>query len=200
MTGRFEEAQKLFRKHGGLLRSGKAQQLGVDPNTLAEMVEQGALHKLSRGLYRLAELPPLSHPDLVQAVVRVPDAVICLISALSFQNLTTEIPNKVHIALPQSKKRPKVEYPPLEVFWFSGDAYTEGIDQHLLDGIEVKIYSTEKTIADCFKFRNKIGKDIALESLRAYMLKKNADVEELLYFARIDRVENVMRPYIEALV
>jgi predicted transcriptional regulator of viral defense system len=200
MPESFREAKTIFRQHKGILRSAQAQELGIDPKTISEMHRAGILDKLGRGLYRLAELPPLSHPDLVQVALRIPSAVVCLISALSFHNLTDEIPHKVYIALPQSIRRPRIKYPPLDVIWLTEEAYAAGIEEHRLDGISVAIYCKAKTVTDCFKFRNKIGKDIALAALKEYIRHPKFDVEELLAYARINRVENVMRPYLEAVL
>jgi len=200
MRKSFQEAETIFRQHNGILRSGQAQELGIDPKTISEMNGAGLLEKLGRGLYRLSDLPPLDYPDLVQVALRVPSAVICLISALSFHNLTNEIPHKVYIALPQSVRRPHIKYPPIDVVWLSEDSYESGIEAHLLDGISVPIYGKAKTVTDCFKFRSKIGKDVALDALKEYVLLREFNVKELLDYARINRVENVMRPYLEAVV
>ena len=158
----------------------------------------GDLVQIERGLFRLATLPPLSNPDLVSIAVKAPKAVVCLISALSFHELTTQIPHEVHIALLPGYKSPRIEHPPIRVFHFSGNALSEGVQTHKIDGIPVLIYCPEKTIADCFKFRNKIGKDVAIEALKLYSRQKRAKVEDLLRFARICRVEKVMLPYLEA--
>ena len=200
MRESFQEAETIFRENNGILRTYQAQELGVDPKTVAEMYRAGLLEKLGRGLYRLADLPPLDYPDLVQVAMRIPSAVICLISALSFHNLTTVVPHKVYIALPQSVHRPRIEHPPLEVVWLSDEPYAAGIEQHRLDGVSVRIYGMAKTVTDCFKFRNKIGKDVALEALKDYVQLPDCDVEELLAYARINHVENVMRPYLEAVM
>jgi predicted transcriptional regulator of viral defense system len=200
MRDSFQEAEIIFHQHNGILRSGQAQDLGIDPKTISEMYDEGLLDKLGRELYRLSDLPPLDYPDLVQVTLRVPSAVICLISALSFHNLTNEIPHKVYIALPQSVRRPQIKYPPIDVVWLSEEAYEAGIEEQLLDSISVPIYGKAKTVTDCFKFRNKIGKDVALEALKEYVLLPEFSVKELLEYARINRVENVMRPYLEAVV
>jgi predicted transcriptional regulator of viral defense system len=164
------------------------------------MCDVGLLVKESRGLYRLADLPPLSNPDFVQVAIRVPSSVICLISALSFYQLTTQIPYKIYIALPREVKAPRVEYPPLDIVYLSKMPYSAGIEKHVLDGIEVRIYSREKTITDCFKFRNKIGLDIALEALKDYLRQPNRNIQELLAYARINRVEKIIRPYLQAVL
>jgi predicted transcriptional regulator of viral defense system len=194
-----ENAEHLFRKHGGMLRASDAIALGVHPRTLYQMRDENRLVTVSRGLYRLADLPELSDPDLVSVAARIPRAVICLISALAFHEITTEIPHEVSIALPRTVKRPRLDYPPLRVFWFSGESLTEGIEEHKIDGVKVRIYGPEKTVADCFKFRNKIGLDVAIEALKLCRERKSTTPRTLLHYARVCRVERVMRPYLEAL-
>ena len=198
MRQSFEKAEAIFRAHSGILRTSQAKALGIDPKIISEMQEAGLINRISRGLYRLAEYPPLAYPDLVIVTSRVPKAVICLISALAFHNLTTQVPHKVYIALPQSVRQPRIKYPKLDVIWLSKASYQNGIEDHLLDGVSVPIYSSAKTVADCFKFRSKVGKDVAIEALKNYIRLPGADVDELLKFARVNRIENVMRPYLEA--
>jgi len=195
-----QNAITLFRQHGGTLRTAEALRLGIHPRTLYAMRDSGLLEQLSRGLYRLAELPPLSNPDLVTVALKVPQAVVCLISALAFHELTTQIPHVVDVALRTRAERPRLDYPPLRIFWFSGPAWSEGVETHLIDDIPVRIYSPEKSVADSFKFRRKIGLDVALEALKLYRQHSGFDVSKLLHFARICRVEKVMRPYLEALL
>lgn len=194
----FETAEKIFRENHGILRIGKAKKLGINEPTIIQMYKEGLLVKESRGLYRLADLPPLSNPDLVLVAVRVPSSVICLISALNFYQLTSQIPYKIYIALPREVKAPRIEYPPLDIVYLSKKPYFAGIEEHILDGVKIRVYSREKTIADCFKFRNKIGLDIALEALKDYLRQPNRDVQGLLKNARINRVEKIIRPYLQA--
>lgn len=193
-------AQNLFLENKGILRASKAIELGIHPNTLREMVDTGWLVKEATGIYRMASLPPLSNPDLVQVSLRIPHGVICLVSALSFHQMTTQIPYKIYIAIPQNTKRPNIDYPPIEVIKPSGDAYSSGILEYQIEGVTVRIYNKEKTVADCFRFRKKIGQDIAIEALKQYLHEKGRNIEKLLYFARIDRVEKVITPYIEAMI
>jgi predicted transcriptional regulator of viral defense system len=199
-SGAFEDAVTLFRRHGGILRTAEALRLGIHPRTLYAMRDSGVLERLSRGLYRLADLPPLSNPDLATVALRVPQAVVCLISALAFHELTTQIPHVVDIALHGRAARPRLDYPPVRVFWFSGPAWSEGVENHPVDDVSVRIYGPEKSVADSFKYRRKIGLDIALEALKLYRQRPGFDVNLLLHYARICRVENVMRPYLEALL
>jgi predicted transcriptional regulator of viral defense system len=194
----FRRAEEIFLEHNGILRNAEAKALGIDEPTLIRMVEAGLLKKEARGLYRLASLPPLGNPDLVQVSKLVPKSVICLISALNFYNLTTQIPHKIYIALPQKSKTPKIEYPPLSVIYLSDKSYSAGIEEHLLDGLPVRIYSIEKTVTDCFKFRNKIGEDIAIEALKDCLRMNKCDLVKLQEYARINNVANIIRPYLLA--
>ena len=196
----FETAKAVFHRHGGVLRTSEAIRSGIHPRTLYAMRDAGVLERLSRGLYRIAELPPLGSPDLVAVALKVPTGVICLISALAYHELTTQIPHEVYLALPRGAEPPRLDHPPVRVFWFTGKAFTEGIDTPELDGLAVRIYSAEKTLADCFKYRNKIGLDTAVEALKRYVISRRVQVDKLMAYARICRVEKVIRPYLEALL
>ena len=182
-----------------MLRTSAALRAGIHPGRLYEMRDQGVVEQLSRGLYRLADLPPLSNPDLITVAARVPAGVVCLISALAYHEITTQIPHEVHLALPRGTEPPRIKHPPLRIFWFTGRSFSEGIQRHKLDGIVMRVYSPEKTLADCFKYRNKLGLDTVLEALRLYRTGKRTNVDELMRLARVCRVEKVMRPYLEAL-
>jgi predicted transcriptional regulator of viral defense system len=190
----------VFEKHGGILRTAEALRAGIHPHTLYAMRDAGTLKRISRGVYRLAERPPLGNPDLVTVAKRVPNGVICLISALAFHDLTTQIPHEVHVALPRGAEEPRLDFPPIRTFRFTGKSFTEGIETHRLDGVPVRIYSPEKTLADCFKFRNKIGLDVVIEALRFYRERRKIKVEELMRLASVCRVQKVIRPYMEALL
>jgi predicted transcriptional regulator of viral defense system len=150
-------------------------------------------------VYRLADLPEPSQPDLVVIATRVPRAVVCLISALAFHGITTQVPHEVHIALPRGQRSPRLGHPPIRVFRFTGRAFSEGVETHAIEGVPVRVYGPEKTVADCFKFRNRIGLDVAVEALRLSRERKRASVRTLLHHARICRVERIMQPYLEAL-
>jgi len=193
-----ELAEQVFRQFGGILRTGEALKHGIHRRTLYAMRDSGVLERLDRGLYRLADLPPLSEPDLVAVALKVPGGVICLISALSFHGISTQIPHAVYVALKRGAEAPRLAYPTVRTFWFSGEAFTAGVEQHLVDGATVRVYSAEKTLADCFKYRNKIGMDTVLEALTLYREQQKPRLRELNHFARICRVENIMHPYIEA--
>ena len=152
------------------------------------------------GLVRLAELPPLGNPDLVTVALKIRNGVIRLISALAFHELTTQVPHEDYVAVKQGSEPPRLAYPPVRLFWFSGEAFTEGVQIHKVGGVPLRIYGPEKTVADCFKHRNKIGLEVALEALKAYRRRKSFNVDKLLHCARVCRVEKIMRPYLEALL
>jgi predicted transcriptional regulator of viral defense system len=194
----YKRAVAIFRQQGGLLRTMSAIRLGISPRVLYGMRDEGIVEPLERGLHRLASLPPLGNPDLITVAVKAPGAVLCLVSALAFHEMTTQIPHEVYVALPRGAESPRIQYPPLRIFWFKGEAYSEGIEIHQLDKVTVRVYSPEKTLADCFKYRNKIGLDTVLEGLRFFSQRRRRDLSTLVKFARICRVENVMRPYLEA--
>ena len=196
----FEREKRVFSRSGGLLRTAAALRAGIHPRRLYDMRDEGVVEQLSRGLYRLADLPALSNPDLVTVALKIPAGVVCLISALAYHEITTQIPHEVHVALPRGTEPPRLKHPPLRVFWFTGRSFTEGIETHKVDGIRLRVYSSEKTLADCFKYRNKLGLDTVLEALRLYRSRKRPNVDELIKFARVCRVEKVMRPYLEALL
>ena len=200
MRSTLSRARELFAQHRGYLRTAQAIKLGIAPATLYEMARSGILVREARGLYRLAEAGLPGQPDLVTIAHRIPKAVVCLISALAFHDLTTQIPHRVYIAVPKDTKKPRLEYPPIEVVWLSGSAYTEGIERHDLDGAVVPVYSAAKTVADCFRFRRKIGADVAVEALKDYLRKSRGDVNELLSYSRMNRVSRIMQPYLESLV
>lgn len=197
---RFKNAKDIFRQHGGVMTRKQAVEAGMSPNTFYAMRDAGFIAMVSRGWYRLADLPPTSRPDLAAVALRVPKGVICLISALSFHEITTQVPHMIYIALEKDAAEPRVDYPPIRTFRFSGESFRAGVDTHSIDGIETKIYCAEKTIADCFKFRNKIGLDVALEALNMYRSSERFNAGTLLKYAGICRVEKVIKPYLEAVL
>ena len=200
MTSKYTAYKKVFEKRNGLLRVSEAIRLGVPEHIVYEMIQKGELVKEARGVYRLTDSDPLGNPDLVQVSLLVPKAVICLISALYFYELTTQIPHSVYVALPQNAGRPRMTYPPLEVFWITTSLHMVGVDEHVQDGVKVKIYNREKTVADCFKFRKRIGEEIALEALKDYVNQPNLDVHQLMEYAKLNRVEKRIMPYLKSLL
>ncbi len=193
------KAITIFQQQGGTLRTRKALKLGYK-RTLYTMRDSGQLELLSRGLYSLTDWPLSSDPDLTTVALKIPKAVICLVSALAFHELTTQIPDAVDIAIDHKARRPTLDYPPIRVFWFSGRAFDEGIETHTIDGTPVQVYGPAKTIADTLKYRNQIGLVIALEALKLYQQHRDFNLKELLHYARICRVSKLIRPYLEILL
>jgi predicted transcriptional regulator of viral defense system len=194
------KAQAEFRRHGGLLRMADAIRAGIHRRTLYAMRDTGQVKVLARGLFRLADAPPLGNPDLVTVAAKVPHGVIYLISALSFHEMTTQIPHEVCIAVPRDSEPPKLDYPPIRVVRLSQAPYEAGIETHKVDGVTVKVYSREKTLADCFKHRNEIGLDTVLEAVRMYRAQGRVKADAILRFASLCRVARVARPYLESLL
>ncbi len=180
-------------------RTRELEAAGISRVRLSLAVEQGFVEKVDRGLYRLARAKVGENHSLAAAVKRVPQGVVCLQSALRFHNFTTQSPHEVWLALPRKAWHPEPGSLPLRFVWFSGPALTEGIEIHRVEGVDVRVYSPAKTVADCFKYRGKIGLDVALEALREAWRERRCTMDELMHFARICRVANVVRPYAESL-
>lgn len=186
-------------RHRGVVTARDARAHAIAPSYLQRLTTRGILTRVARGVYALSEDGDYDeHQTLIEACARVPSGVICLLSALRFHNLTTQSPHEVWMALDGKAHRPEIRYPPLRIVRFGGAARTAGIEQHTLRGAEVRVYGVAKTVADCFKYRNKIGLDVALEALKECRRDRRTTVDALWEAAKVDRVENVMRPYLEA--
>jgi predicted transcriptional regulator of viral defense system len=190
---------RLARIRGSITRREVAQ-AGIHTQTLSRLVRAGTLERVARGRYRLPDAPITEHHGLALVAAAVPAAVICLVSALSFHEVGTQLPHEVWIALDRRTRRPALTWPRLRVHRFSGKSLTEGIETHRIEGESVKVYSVAKTLADVFKYRNKVGLDVALEALREAWRARRFTMDEIHRYARLCRVERVMRPYLEALV
>ncbi len=189
----------MIKEMGGTIRTKDALNQGIHRRTLYQLRDKGLLTEQSRGVYRLTS-EPISNPDFVTIGTRVPKAVICLISALSIHNITTQIPHQIYIAIAKDSTPPKIDNPPLSVHKFSGEALTAGIEEHQIDGVLVKIYSIEKTLADCFKYRNKIGLDICIEALKLYKARKKINIKDIIKYAKICRIYNIITPHLESIL
>lgn len=195
-----ESAIQAFKNHGGILRSQDALKLGIHPRTLYALKNDGVIEQLQRGLFCLKGLPDHTQPDLVTVTKKVPDGVICLISALFFHHLTTQIPHFVYLAVKRGHKPPKVDYPPVKFFSFSTPYFELGIESHTLEGVMVRCYSREKTIVDCFRYRNRIGIDVAIEALKKYWQSGKPRLDLIMKFAQAGRVAKIIKPYIETVI
>ncbi len=183
----------------GLLRPNDLDEMGIPRVYLTRLTASGQLEKTGRGLYRLSDSPLSEHESLSIIATKVPQAIFCLLTALQFHELTTQLPRQVWIAMPRGSHVPRIDYPPVKMVQFSEDAYSQGIEIHERDQVKLRVYGVAKTIADCFKHRNKIGLDVALEALKDARARKKASADDLWHYAKVCRVANVMRPYLEAI-
>ena len=182
-----------------LLRPSDAVAKGHSRLYLAQLAQRGLVHKVSRGLYALPQRKASEFASLAEVASKHPQALVCLLSALAFHGLTTQAPFEVWVAVDNKARAPQMPYPPLRIARFSGPALSEGVELHNIEGVPVKITSVPKTIADCFKYRNKIGLDVAMEALKEAWNAKRVSMDELWHYGQICRVQNVMRPYLEGL-
>jgi len=187
-------------KKRGMLRVKDLREVGINPEYLRRLCYKGLLRQVTRGVYICADAEISANIGLAQVAKRVPHCVVCLLSALQFHKIGTQSPFEVWLALGRNIRRPRIEYPPLRIMRFSGKALTEGIEKHQIEGVTVKIYNPAKTVVDCFKYRNKIGLDVAIEALRDCRDSKKCTDAQLWEYAKICRVAKVMKPYIEAVL
>ena len=182
----------------GVLRAADVRAQGWSPQLLIRLHQAGRLHRIARGLYQLPDAEITEHQTLIEVCQRVPKAVLCLLTALQFHEIGSQLPHAVWIALPEATQTPALRYPTLRITRLRGEAYSEGIQTVTEHGAPIRVYSAAKTVTDCFKFRNKIGLDVALEALRDAWRSRKVTMAELSHYARINRVERVMQPYLEA--
>lgn len=187
-------------RNSGILSSSDIRSQGIHHEYLRQLCKEGGLVRVGRGLYRLPDAEETIHHGLAQAGKAVPKGVICLLSALRFHEIGTQVPHEIWIAIDRRAACPRIGYPKMRIMRFSSDALTEGIEEHNIEGVPVKIYNLSKTVADCFKYRNKIGIDIALEAVREVIRERKCTMDELWQYAKICRVTKIMRPYMEAIV
>jgi len=197
-TTRTDKILELVRK-AGVLRPRDLDPYSIPRTYLSRLCAAGKLQRISRGLYVLPGSGATEHHSLAEVCKRVPNGVVCLLSALRFHELTTQAPFEVWLAIGEKAWRPRMEYPPLRIVRFSRTALRTGIEEHQIEGVTVHVYSPAKTIADCFKYRNKIGLDVAIEALRECWRSRRCTMDDLWHFANICRVRNVIRPYLESI-
>ena len=185
-------------RHGRVLRAADVRAQGWSPQLLIRLHQAGKLHRLGRGLYALPDAQVTEHQTLIEVCQRVPKAVLCLLSALQWHEIGTQLPHEVWIALPEGTQAPALGYPALRITRLRGAAYSDGIQTVTEHGAPIRDYSAAKTVTDCFKLRNKIGLDVALEALKDAWRSRKVTMDELGHFAKINRVERVMQPYLEA--
>jgi len=182
----------------GVARSRDLERAGVTRTQIRRLVERGVIERVGWGLYRDPHQEPTELADLAEVARRVPEGVACLLSALRFHHLTTQNPFEVWLAVDRKAWRPRLEHPPLRLVYLSGPSFEEGAEVHDVEGVPVRVFSPAKTVADCFKFRHKVGTEVAVEALRAFRESRPKQLADVWHYARIDRVGAVMQPYLEA--
>jgi predicted transcriptional regulator of viral defense system len=197
-TKPFERTMQYVRQHG-IVRPRDIEAIGIPREYLLRLHGQGKLSRTGWGIYSLPDAAVTERHTYAEVAKRVPEAVLCLLSALAFHEITTQSPASVWIALGKGARKPANESPSLRVVRLTEPSLSEGIEKQSVEGVTVRVYSAAKTVADCFKFRNKIGLDIAIEALKDCLHQKKATVNEIYRYAKICRVSNVIRPYMEAL-
>jgi predicted transcriptional regulator of viral defense system len=197
MSERCRAAIAIIKAGNGRIRMAEAVEGGINRRTLYTLRDNGVLEQISHGVYRLSDQPSLSSPDIVAVTLRAPHAVICLISALSYYEITTQIPHAVDIAICYGATIPRIVFPPTRVHRLRDPSFSIGVVEQKIDGIKVKIYDVEKTLCDCFKFRRYLGMEVVLEALKFYRERKPLKVHALLEYSRACRVEKILRPYLE---
>lgn len=197
-TSKMDAALQLV-KEQGTVRPRDLVERDIPPDYLDRLYRRGLIERVARGIYAWPDADVSEHHTLAEAARQVPRGVVCLLSALRFHGLTTQSPHEVWLALPPKAWSPRVKYPKLRVMRFSGPALSEMVEEHRVEGVPVKVYAAAKTVADCFKFRNKVGTDVALEALRDCLRSRKATMDEIWAAARICRMTNVMRPYLESI-
>ncbi|PIP11899.1 MAG: transcriptional regulator [bacterium (Candidatus Stahlbacteria) CG08_land_8_20_14_0_20_40_26] len=197
---RTRELMSFFQKQGGVVRFSAILKAGFHPDSLIALEKEGKVERIALGLYRVVDYEPGSHPDLVIASLQAPRGVICLLSALSFYEATSEIPKYVDIAIPQGTHANRIKYPPVKFYRFAPEVWKVGIEEYKLEGHKIRVYNLAKTIADCFKFRNRIGINTALEALKVAVTEKGTKPKEIMQYAKICRVDNIIKPRLEAML
>ena len=183
----------------GVVRPKDMDAYGIHRKYVHMLHHRGILNRVGRGLYVLAESKPSENRTVAEACKRVPSGVVCLLSALRFHDLTTQSPYEIWMAIDHKARQPREPAIPIRIVRFSGKALSSGIEQHEVEGVAVRVYNPAKTVADCFKFRNKIGLDVALEALRDCYRSRKCTMDDLWKYGKICRVENIMKPYLESL-
>lgn len=199
LSGQEQEVLDLARRNG-VLRSRDLAEKDYPRSTLNRLVRKGVLQRVSRGLYRAIDVESTEHHTLAEVAKSHPRAVVCLLSALLFHDLTTQLPRRIWLAVENKSWAPRQDPVKFEVVWLTGKAFSEGIETHDVGGVPVQVYNPAKTVADCFKFRKRIGTDVAVEALRETLRERKATPADIVAYARICRVETVIRPYVEALI
>ena len=200
MNKKDERIHKVFKKHKGFARTKDILAAGIHTRNIKRVREKEQVVQVKRGLYRLADIPLISNLGFIDLARAIPGGVICLLSALSYYELTTFNPSVIAMAICRGSRKPKINYPPVEFYHFSKKQFEAGINKIKVKGHEIRIYNREKTICDCFRYRNKLGLDIAKEGLSEYLKRKDRDLEKLLEYAEICRIKPLLQTWLNAMI
>ncbi len=195
-----QELVKFFRNNGGILKFSTILKADYHPDYLSILIKEKRVKKIARGLYMLSDYQINEYPDLVMVSFQAPRGIVCLVTALSFYEVTTEIPKYVDIAIPQNTHAYRIHYPPAKFYHFNSKSWKAGIEEHTVGDYKIRVYNLAKTIADCFKFRNRIGMDVVRESLKIAVTEKHVKPMEIMQYAKICRVDNIVKPILEAII
>lgn len=200
MEQKTERMLVYFKKHGGIARFSSIIKSGFHPDTLSALEKEGKIEKIARGLYRMAHYTFGSYPDLVSASLQAPRGIVCLVSALAFHEATNEIPRYVDIAIPAGTRANRIKYPPVRFYRFSIKTWNAGIEIHQTEGHKIRVYNLAKTIADCFKFRSRIGVNVARDALKIAITEKRIKPQDIMEYAKICRVHKIIQPILETMI
>lgn len=200
MSSKITKLINFLKKRGGLASYAEIIEAGFHKAILKDGLSSGQIQKIDRGLYRLSDGSTLSNPDLVAVSIKIPKGIICLLSGLAFHEATNEIPHCVDIAIPRGTHANKIKYPPVRFYRFASKAWKAGIEDHEIEGHKIRVYSLAKTIADCFKFRNRIGMDVVRDALKVAVSEKGIKPKEIMHYAKICRVDSIVKPILEAML
>lgn len=200
MNEKSEKIVKYFKRYNGIARFSSMRKAGIHPDSIKKAESEGVIEKIGRGLYKLTTDNIESHSDYLLATLQTSKGIICLISALYFYRVTDEIPRVVDIAIPTGARANKIEYPPVQFYRFSQPTWNTGVETHEIEGHKIQIYSLAKTLADCFKFRNRIGINVARESLKIAITEKKVKPTEIYKYAKICRVDKILKPILESMI
>jgi predicted transcriptional regulator of viral defense system len=200
MNNKDNKIYKIFKEHKGFARTKDLLSAGIHPRDIKRITEKGLAIRVKRGLYRLSDIPLVSNQGLIDVSLAVPEGVVCLLSALTYHDLTTYNPSVISMAICRGTRRPKIDYPPVTFYYFSRRQFEAGIIEKKITSYKIRIYNPEKTICDCFRYRNKLGIDMVKESLSEYLKRKDRNLERLLEFAEICRVKPMLKTWLEAMI
>ncbi|MFA5033985.1 MAG: transcriptional regulator [bacterium] len=200
MQNKAQKLIKFFRDNGGTVRFSSILNAGFHSDLLVALEKEKKVKRVARGLYRLDNYVPMTNPDIINASLQAPRGVVCLLSALSFYEVTTEVPEHIDMAILRGSHAYRIKYPPVRFYRFDSKSYEAGVEERKIDGCRIKVYNLAKTLADCCKFRNKIGMNIVREALKVAIKEKNIKPKEIMQYAKICRVDNIIKPILEAML